>query len=486
MKKIILAIASFLMAMMFISTANATTFTITGRLKYTRSWHTDNLIYNGSGSLMPSSQRDGAFSLKDVQVCFMQVIPAGAFTVYCNNTPNNGSTIGFTADNGVFQTTITAPQTSQYLMIVKFAGRDTSLSGLALGYRVVATAGDTLPLTAALPGLIQGGAEGATITLADRTFLPCTPTSATCANDYANGHQVVQWAVQRMRALGMTAPNVPLFEKAAGGLVFYTDRDPNLQCGFSSCFNFDFGVADMGTGWHEFGHQIIEKITNAKGTGNFGNFPGQNPCPSDAVSNDISGGNLIGEGAADLSSLMMAYSEADVANLANFNGYCASFNDPSTDNLNNCQSCEFQPNLASYPKPITCGVDPHNNVRRTECRALKTLIDLIDDKPVNGTGCLSESVNLSYAQLINYLTSMPTGNGTTEGSTHENTIGGTAIGTASSTIDAFTMMDFLKSIPGVTESQKYIVWANACYMPGEAGWSTGTFLPAGGQDNAPF
>jgi hypothetical protein len=242
----------------------------------------------------------------------------------------------------------------------------------------------------------------------------------------------------------------------------------------------------MGTGWHEFGHQIIERITTARGTGNFGNFPGQNPCPPDATSNDTSGGNLIGEGAADLSSLLMAYNEEDLNDFVDFNGYCSSFNDPSDDILNNCQSCEFQPSLTSFPKPLTCGVDPHNNIRRTECRAMKMLIDLIDDKAVNGLECLSETVNLTYAQLLTYLTAMPDGNGTTEGSVHENTIGGTAIGTALSPVDAFTMMDFLKSIPGVTEAQKYRVWANGCYMPGEASWPTGTFLPAGGQDNAPW
>src|SRR5262249_54257209 len=152
---------------------------------------------------------------------------------------------------------------------------------------------------------------------------------------------------------------------------------------------------------------------------------------------------------------------ASAANLTSFGGFCFSSEQPENDELNDCSSCEFAPSATQYPKAtLACGTDPTMNIRRTERREMKLLLDLIDSKTVNGTGCLSENIAISYGALYNRIATMPSG--TSEGQTGETGIGGSAIGTAVSSIDAFSIMDVLKAITpsnNPSTAERYKVWA---------------------------
>lgn len=193
------------------------------------------------------------------------------------------------------------------------------------------------------------------------------------------------------------------------------------------------------------------------------------------------------EGFAELNKMFGFFKTADFNASASLQPFCG-HSDVANDDVKSCSAaCEFDPSLTSYPQPLECGTDEHNYVRRTRCKNLRVYVDLLDNVPQNGAGCLAESAQITFAQLVKGLVSFPAGSG--EGQRGETAVGSTSVGNALFARDAFGMLDLLKQLnvqTGLSVANAYAVWANGCYLPGDAAWMTGTFLPAGGARNAPW
>ena len=355
MKYIQLALIALLLGLA--STAEAA-FTVTGTVKYNRNWSG-----NGYSSIsdIPTALRSGVHPLKDVQICV-----------------SNGSSTkcGFTDATGRYTLAVsTGPAT--YTRQLRFTGQSRVTAG-QIGYRVVATNVDSLPLTYNMTTFV--GPSSGTIDLANHTIPVCVPATATCPNDFANGHQVLQWAVDRQANLYQFS-TISGYNAAMDTMKAFTDRTNTLQCGFGGnpfCFNFDFGSTDITTGWHEFGHTSLRQHGLQLGGGIYGEFPGQDSCTSPE---ENSGGTLIDEAVANLNSILMGYSENIAGTLSNLDSFCFSTNQPANDASMNCVSCEYPPNPNVYPQPsLICGANSDFAIQRTECRALKGFINLLDSQ----------------------------------------------------------------------------------------------------------
>lgn len=462
MKKQLLALLVTVLAL-FASTDALAGFTIQGTVRYNRNWSAANGYT--SASAIPAAQRTGVHTLKDVQLC---VTGSGAGTA-CTFTDANGNYSVFV--NGVTGAT--------YSRQIRFAGNSRVTPSLQ-GYRVVVSGSDSTVLTYNMSNFV-GPAQGSTVQMGGHTISVCSTPSATCANDFANGHQVMQWAVSRW-VNTFQFNTISGFNAAVDGLKGFTDRTNTLQCGFagsSFCFNFDFGSTDLTTGWHEIAHTMLLRHSQQLGGGSFQEYVGQTSCSSPE---EDAGGVAFDEGIANLNSILMGYTEDQAGTVAPLADFCFSSQQPSGDDTMNCSSCEYSPNANVYPQPtLVCGANSDFAIHRTECRVLRGLINLVDSQSSN-TGCLNETVNLTFKQLWQVAASMPSGAANCSGCVHETQIG--ERGNAVSGNDAFSLMDVLedlKVIYSVPATQLYNVWANTCYLPGEAGWAIGEFLPSSQQ-----
>lgn len=459
------------LAMTFSMSAHAFV-TVSGRVQYTRNW-SNSQHYGGTGSVIPVSELTGIKPLQDVQVCF---INSSTFQIYCSIAPVSGGN-GYTSSTGDFTFSMTGGA-GIYHLLIRLHGRNPTTT-VDPSYKIVdRTSGNEEVLTT---GTFTVPASG-TFVVPTQTFTNCVPASASCPNDFANGHQMVQWAVARDRnTFGFSA--LTNFEAAVSHIAFYTDGMPNASCGTGSllaCCNFDYNDGDEATCWHEFGHALLESLINQNGTGQYGNYPPMVTCSG---SNE-SGGNAVDEGMANLHALLMGYPIASAANLSDFIGFCYSTLQPIAEANNDCTVCEFPPNATQYINPDSCGTDPHRTTQRTECRVMKMLLDMVDVKAINGPACLSETGAVSYAALWDVATTR--GGGTLEGQTHESATGESgSFGTVSQSGYAFSIFDILSALP-LSNANKYAIWANGCYLPGDAASSQGNFLSGKTQVNPPF
>lgn len=496
MRKLIQLLVLAVFVLLGTKDANAATMHASGTIQYTRNWTSlldANLLTPPS---LLAGKNTGVKPVKDMLIALYSTTKGGPYY------------LGWTDANGVLSATLTVnlpPASTDYFVVAETVGLNPNGIGFqdsAKGYRFSACADPTSTVTC--PGnniaLVQFPGSHITIpaswsgtlevALGTRTELACSPAKAQCDNDLINGHQVMQWIVDRWRQASIVSLN-PNFEAAVARMWFRSDQTSNSQCGtgggftsgFSTgCFQSDFGAASPDIGFHEMGHELIDKLMVVNGA--TATWYGAQSCPG---LGGTGGRDGLHEGFAELNKMFGFFKTTDFGapvSLAPFCGHNAVVN----DDVKSCtDACEFDPSLTSYPQPLECGTDEHNYIRRTRCKNLRVLVDLVDTVSQNGAGCLAESAQVTYAQLVKGLVSFPQGTG--EGQVGETQVGGTSVGNALFARDAFGIMDLLKQLNtqgNLTVTNAYASWANGCYLPGDASWMTGTFLPAGGADNAPW
>jgi hypothetical protein len=447
----------------------ATTVNVSGRILYTRNWADQS--FNQTGSLTPPSGNTGVKPAVDVTVTVQCVSPRVCSPNLVENihTDANGNfTVPFQSMTGGTSVSVS----------VQFNGKNLDNPSSTVGYRLVAsnTAG-TLPkspeqkLSASLGRFnlpVSGGSIG--------TY---TEPANTVNNRRFNAFDAMRFGVSRWRALGFAdidslVPGLH-FERAVTKLRGWTDADPNSSCGVTAgtdpCFNFDTDPVDQATAWHEMSHGLLAALMadfNGQSAWVFNGF--STPCapPSAGQTQGDPGSAQISEAWANFSALNISYGVANYpSNLQPWTGIVGFPNDALN---NNCSTCEYSP-AAAKPNPPACGA---GSILRTEPRALKVLIDLVDTVQ-SGPNCSTEDVSIPVSHVLAAIAKAPLGTG--QGQLSEQ-LSSPAFGNATIQEDASGMLDILRAVDrmeGLADSRTQKIWRNACWIPGntDTGYNPG-------------
>jgi len=456
--------------------------TFTGKIQYTRQWQ-----QALAGSLVQAADIIGVRPLQKVYV-----------SATCNSPlVCSGGLLGetFTDANGnwsmTYNGTITGGASGTYKVRITYQALNSDTGG-STGYRLVDSvenpvgSGSWQPTTTKLKATYDTAVLGTTGTVntGTKTFSGTGPE-----NRFSNAFDLMRYEVERWRFLTLTNIGTLVpgtnFEAAVAQVTGFTDKNPTSQCGFAdgtaACFNFDTLSADNMTGWHEMGHALLEALMkqfNGVGAWVFTGFsvPGgcAPPSTSGGVGNDT-GSAQITEAWANVSALFGFYNIGSLpehVSLSPFVGFFAGTFDDIDSTLNNCQSCEFAPNLASMPTPPACG---SGSVTRSEARGMKILIDLMDNFPSGNSSCLSENITQQPNQVLAAIVKHTAGSG--QGQVGE-VLSTPRAGNSTIQDDAAGMLDILRSIMttnGWPSSFVCPIWRNSCWVPGDT--STGFTCP---------